>query len=48
MSKLIAAAQANPTDARIDKLRKYLEKHMMAICMATPEELAFLKKHNLA
>lgn len=48
MSKLIQTAQANPTYANIAKLRKYLQKHMMATCLATPEELAFLKSHNLA
>lgn len=46
MTKLIAAFQFNPTDANRAKLQTYLAKHMMAVCLASPEELTFLKSNN--
>ena len=45
MAKLINTYRAAPTAANRTRLQKYLNKHMMAVCMATPEELAFLKAH---
>jgi len=48
MEKLINTYRAAPTDANRTKLQKYLDKHMMAICMATPEELAFLKANGFS
>jgi hypothetical protein len=47
MTKLIVKAQAEPTAANIEKLRIYLIKHPMATCMATPEEVAYLKSIGL-
>jgi len=46
MSKLIAAFRAAPTAANRAKLQKYLNAHMMAVCMASEAELAFLKANQ--
>jgi len=46
MTKLINAYRALPSPTNRAKLQKYLDKHMMAACMATPEEVAFLKAHE--
>jgi hypothetical protein len=46
MSKLIQAFKANPNDKTRAKLQAYLQKHMMAICMASPEEQQFLKTNG--
>lgn len=46
MQKLLEAFRANPTEANRTKLQKYLNKHMMAICLATPEDQAFLKANQ--
>jgi hypothetical protein len=43
MSKLIIAYRSRPSIQNRAKLQTYLNKHMMAVCMASPEELAFLK-----
>lgn len=43
MTKLINAYRAAPTEANRTRLQKYLNKHMMAVCMASQQELAFLK-----
>lgn len=43
MSRLIAAYRKCPTPSNRAKLAAYLQKHMMAVCLATPEELEFLK-----
>lgn len=47
MTKLIQKAQAEPTAANIEKLRIYLMKHPMAVCLATQEEVAYLKSIGL-
>ena len=47
MTKLLNAFQAAPTDANKARLAKYLKQHSMAVCMATPEEYAFLKANGL-
>lgn len=46
MSKLINTYRNLPTTKNRDKLQTYLNKHMMAVCMATPDEIAFLKAHE--
>jgi hypothetical protein len=46
MSKLIAAFQFSPTDANRAKLQTYLNRHTMAVCLATPEEMTFLKANS--
>ena len=42
MEKLLAAFVTNPTDANRKRLQSHLQKHMMAICLATPAQVAFL------
>lgn len=46
MSKLIAAYRKLPSPTNRARLQNYLRKHMMAVCLATPEEIAFLKAHD--
>jgi hypothetical protein len=42
MEKLIAAFVTAPTDANRKRLQAHLQKHMMAICIASPAQVAFL------
>lgn len=46
MSKLLQAFLANPSLANRAKLQTYLNRHMMAACLATPEETAALRTNN--
>jgi hypothetical protein len=46
MSKLINAYRKTPSPTNRARLQAYLDKHMMAVCMATPDEVAFLKMHE--
>lgn len=46
MHKLINAYRKLPSPSNRAKLQAYLNKHMMAVCLATPEEIAFLKTHE--
>ena len=46
MEKLINKFRAAPNVFNRNKLQAYLDKHMMAVCMATPEEIAFLKANE--
>lgn len=46
MSKLINNFRKCPTPSNRAKLQAYLQKHMMAVCMATEQEIAFLKAHE--
>jgi hypothetical protein len=46
MNKLIQAFKAHPSDKNRAKLQTYLQKHMMAICMASPDEQQFLKANG--
>jgi hypothetical protein len=46
MSKLIQAFKTDPSDNNRAKLAAYLQKHMMAICMASPDEQQFLKANG--
>lgn len=43
MEKLINTFRSAPTAANRVKLAAYLRKHSMALCMATPDEIAFLR-----
>jgi len=43
MEKLINAHRANPSSANFAKLQKYLDNHMMAVCMASAIDVAYLK-----
>ena len=46
MTKLINAYRKMPSPTNRAKLQAYINKHMMAIRMATPEDVAFLKMHE--
>ena len=45
MTKLLKAYRTLPSPSNRAKLQSYLNRHMMAVCLATPEEIAFLKAH---
>lgn len=46
MQKLIATYRKVPSPTNRKRLSAYLNKHMMALCLATPEDIAFLKAHE--
>lgn len=46
MQRLLNIYRTTPTPANHAKLQAYLNKHMMAVCMATPEDIAFLKANG--
>ena len=46
MSKLITAYRKLPSPTNRRKLQAYLDKHMMALAMATADEIAFLRINN--
>ena len=46
MTKLLNLYRATPTTANRAKLQSYLDKHMMAVCMASVDEVAFLKANE--
>jgi hypothetical protein len=46
MANLLNAYRAAPTAANRAKLARYLDRHVMAICLATAEEHAFLKANG--
>lgn len=46
MQRLLNAYRKVPSPANRAKLQNYLNKHMMAVCLASPEDLAFLKTHD--
>ncbi len=46
MSKLINKYRSAPSPSNRAKLQDYLNKHMMAVTMATAEEIAFLRTHE--
>jgi hypothetical protein len=46
MSKLLNTYRADPTPANHAKLQTYLNKHMMAVCLASIEDIAFMRAHN--
>jgi len=48
MTRLINAYRKLPSPTNRAKLQAYLQKHMMAVCMATPEELQFLKANEFS
>lgn len=43
MAKLINTYRKLPSPANRAKLQSYLDRHMMAICLASAEDIAFLK-----
>jgi len=46
MSKLIAAYRKLPSPTNRAKIDAYMLKHMMAVCMLSAEETAFLRAHE--
>ena len=46
MSRLIETYRKCPSPSNRAKLQAYLQKHMMSVCMATEQEIAFLKAHE--
>lgn len=48
MSKLILAYRKLPTPSNRAKLQAYIQKHMMALCCATADEIAFLKANEFS
>jgi hypothetical protein len=46
VERLIAAYRKMPSVSNRHKLAVYLDRHMMAVCMATPEQTAFLRTHG--
>lgn len=48
MTKLLNTFRAAPTASNRTKLQTYLNRHMMAICLATAEEVAFLRANEFS
>lgn len=46
MSKLIATYRKLPTPSNRAKLQAYINKHLMAVVLATPDDVAFLKANE--
>ena len=46
MSKLINAYRKCPSPSNRAKLQKYIDRHVMAVCIASADEIAFLKAHQ--
>ena len=48
MSKLLNAYRKLPTSSNRAKLQAYLRKHAMCVCLASAEEIAFLRANEFA
>jgi hypothetical protein len=46
MERLINAFRKCPSPSNRAKLEKYMQRHMMALALCTPEQIAFLKVHG--
>lgn len=46
MANLITAYRRLPNAVRRARLQAYLDKHPMAVCMASAEDLAFLRANE--
>jgi hypothetical protein len=46
MNRLINAYRKCPSPLNRAKLQKYLDRHMMAVCLASADDIAFLKTHE--
>ena len=46
MERLINAYRKMPSPTNRRKLASYLDKHMMAVCMASAEQVAFLSANE--
>lgn len=48
MAKLIATYRKVPTAANRARLVTYMQRHMMAACLASVDEIAFLKANGFS
>jgi len=48
MTRLINAYRKLPSPTNRRKLQAYLDKHVMALCMAHPDDIAFLRTNNFS
>jgi len=46
MNKLINTYRKCPSPANLEKVQRYIKRHMMAICLASKDDIAFLKTHE--
>ena len=46
MDRLINAYRKMPSPTNRRKLASYLDKHVMAVCLASPEQTAFLRANS--
>ncbi len=46
MNKLINTYRKCPSPANREKLQRYINRHIMAICIASADDIAFLKAHE--
>ena len=47
MNKLLTAFKQDSNEANKVKLQKYITKHPFSICLLMPEDVAYLKQHNI-
>jgi hypothetical protein len=48
MTRLLNAYRKVPSPSNRAKLQAYLNKHKMAVCLALPEEIEFLKANEFS
>lgn len=48
MNKLLEKFRQEPSQANRDRLAAYLRKHPMAVCLASPDEQAFLRSNGFS
>ena len=48
MHKLLNAYRKLPSPSNRAKLQAYLNKHLMAVCLASADDIAFLKANEFA
>jgi len=46
MNRLLNAFRNLPSPSNRKRLQAYLLKHPFSVCLATPEDIAFLKAHE--
>jgi hypothetical protein len=46
MQRLLNAYRTLPSPSNRTKLQTYINRHMMAVCLLTPEQTAFLRANN--
>ena len=46
MDRLIKMYRKLPSPTNRAKLARYLDQHMMAVCLASADDVAFLKAHG--